>query len=189
MNLKISIQLLTIIMIIGFTSCKTKEKAIVNVQELNKEKTIPCTELSETDQDYYRAVGSAVALNLPESKEKAKQEAKQSLSLMIKNKTNAITAQYISEMNSETEDLSQLKQKFDGLAVELIKYSIPKMEVACEITDTLKNGQIRTSIALKVSKEAIRKNMFNQLLSTDEIQLQYDHQKFEDVYHNIMKMD
>lgn len=178
--------LMSIALVVSIVSCKSKEKATTVEKEQGfKEIIIPCQSDGRSDKDFYRADASATSVNMQASREKALLAAKQRLASFINSKIKSVTDRYMNE--TEVADRSSFEQKFENLTREVVNQTLVDVKVTCEKTGTVNGGKYQTFIAVEASKTAIRDGISNDLSNKDKIQVDYDKQKFEEIYNEEMK--
>jgi hypothetical protein len=180
--------LMSVAIVLTIASCKSKEKAETTTVEKEqgfKEIIIPCQNEGRSDADFYRADASATSSNLQASREKALLAAKQRLASLINSKIKSVTDRYMNE--TEVEDRSNYESKFENMTREVVSQTLVDVKVACEKAGSIDGGKYQTFIALEASKTAIRDGISNNLSNKDKVQVDYDKQKFEEIYNEEMK--
>ena len=174
---------LSLAVIIGISSCKTT--TTVKKEEGFKEIKIPCQNEGRSDKKNYRADASAKSSNMQASREKALLAAKQRLAGFINSKIKSVTDRYLNE--TEVADRSNFEQKFENLTREVVNQTLVDVKITCEKTGSIDGGKYQTFIAIEASKVAIKDGISNSLSNNDKIQVDYDKQKFEEIYNQEME--
>ncbi len=175
--------LMVVAVVFSISSCKTK--TTVEKEQGFKEITIPCQKDGKSDKKFYRADASAQSVNMQVSREKALLAAKQRLAGFINSKIKSVTDRYLNE--TEVADRSDFEQKFENLTREVVSQTLVDVKITCEKTGSIDGGKYQTFIAIEASKDAIKDGISNSLSKNDKIQVDYDKQKFEEIYNQEME--
>ena len=167
-----------------FTSCK-KEEEVVKANAGATKVTIPCQSEGRSDKDYFRADASAGSQDMNLSREKALSASKQRLAGLIETKIKSVTDRYVNE--TEFGENSQFEAKFENLTREVINQKLVDVAVICEETFQEANGKFTTYTAIEVSKDAMLNGIENSLSKNQKLQVDYDKQKFEEIFNEEME--
>lgn len=179
------ISLLTLTLIAGMNSCKSKEKVSTNSEVGTVLENMPCEDKGRSDKNYFRASGMATSSDLSLAKEKALLNAKQRLVTLINSNTKSVTDRYVNER--EFGDAAEFEQKFENLTREVADETISNIVVACEKASVLDNGKYRGFVAIEVSKEDLLNGINNKLTKNQALQVDYDKKKFEEIFNQEME--
>ncbi len=187
MNTKkfLGVALLTFVAVVGFNSCKSKEKVSTNSEVGTVLEDMPCEDQGRSDKKFFRASAMATSSDLSLAKEKALLNAKQRLVTLINSNTKSVTDRYVNER--EFGDASEFEQKFENLTREVADETISNIVVSCEKASVLANGKYRGFVAIEVSKEDILNGINNKLSGNQKLQVDYDKAKFEEIFNQEMQ--
>lgn len=176
-------------LLLGFGSCKSKEKVASQSATQSEIGTIlenmPCEDAGRSDKNYFRASSMSTSSDLQLAKEKALLLAKQRLVTLINSNTKSVTDRYVNER--EIGDAAEFEQKFENLTREVADETLNNIVVTCEKSSVLPNRQYRAFIAIEVSKEDIINGFSRKVSRDDKLQLDYDKKKFEEIYNQEME--
>ncbi len=181
----LGIGIVSLAMIAGMNSCKSKEKVTTNSEVGTILENMPCEDKGTSDKNYFRASAMATSSDLSLAKEKALLNAKQRIVTLINSNTKSVTDRYVNER--EFGDASEFEQKFENLTREVADETISNIVVACEKASVLDNGKYRGFVAIEVSKEDIMNGINNKLSQNQKLQVDYDKKKFEEIFNQEME--
>ncbi len=187
MNLKktIGLGMLTVALIFGSYSCKSKKTVASNSEVGQILEDLPCEKEGKSDKNYYRAFSMATSSDLSLSKEKALLLAKQRLVTLIESTTKSVTDRYANER--EVGDASEFEQKFENLTREVANQTISNIVVACEKSSVLPDKKYRSFVAIEVSKEELLNQMNDKISQDSKLQMDYDKMKYEQIFNEEME--
>lgn len=168
-----------------FTSCKSEKDAGKPANEDAELMSIPCQSEGRSDSEFFRADASATSQDMNLSREKALTSTKQRLAGFIETKIKSVTDRYVNE--TEFGENSQFEAKFENLTREVVKQKLVDVAVTCEETYKETNGRFTTYLAIEVSKDAMLNGINNSLSQNQKLQVDYDKQKFEEIFNEEME--
>jgi hypothetical protein len=186
MNLRkvLSISFLVLFVSLGFESCKSKQKVSSNKEVGTILKDMPCEKDGRSDKKFFRAFAMATSADLQLSKEKALLAAKQKLVTLIKSTTKTVTDRYINERGFGK--TPEIEQKFENITREVANETISNIVMACEKSSVLDDGRYRSFVAIEVDRDDVMNGMNNRLSNNQKLQIDYDKQKFEEIFNEEM---
>ncbi|WP_430810242.1 MULTISPECIES: hypothetical protein [unclassified Carboxylicivirga] len=176
---------LSLIIMLGLNSCKSKEKVSTNSEIGTILEDMPCEDAGRSDKKFFRASAMATSSDLSLAQEKALLNAKQRLVTLISSNTKSVTDRYVNER--EFGDASEFEQKFENLTREVADETISNVVVACQKRSVLPNGKYRGFIAVEVSKEDVLNGINNKISNNQKLQVDYDKAKFEEIFNQEME--
>ncbi|MBK3518380.1 hypothetical protein [Carboxylicivirga marina] len=176
---------LTLTVLVGFNSCKSKEKVATNSEVGQILEDMPCEDKGRSDKNYFRASAMATSSDLSLAEEKALLNAKQRLVTLISSNTKSVTDRYVNER--EFGEGSEFEAKFENLTREVADETISNVVVACQKKSVLPNGKYRGFVAVEVSKDDILNGINNKLTNNQKLQVDYDKAKFEEIFNQEMQ--
>lgn len=180
-----SAALIALLMVGGFSACKSKQKTVSSKSEVGKIlEDLPCEDKGKSDKNYFRASSMATSSDLQLSKEKALLAAKQRLVTLINSNTKSVTDRYVNER--EFTNASEFEAKFENLTREVADETLNNLVVTCEKSSVMDDKKYRTFIAIEVSKEDIMNGIDRKLSSNEKLQVDYDKKKFEEIFNQEM---
>ncbi|WP_430813485.1 hypothetical protein [Carboxylicivirga sp. RSCT41] len=177
--------ILTLVVLVSFNACKSKEKVSTNAEVGTILEDMPCEDKGRSDKNYFRASAMATSSDLSLAEEKALLNAKQRLVTLISSSTKSVTDRYVNER--EFGDASEFEAKFENLTREVADETITNVVVACQKKSVLPNGKYRGFVAVEVSKEDILNGISNKMSSNQKLQVDYDKAKFEEIFNQEMQ--
>ncbi|MCT4589025.1 MAG: hypothetical protein N4A71_14480 [Carboxylicivirga sp.] len=179
------IAVLSLGLIAGLNSCKSKEKVTTNSEVGTILENMPCEDAGRSDKKFFRASAMATSSDLSLAEEKALLNAKQRLVTLISSNTKSVTDRYVNER--EFGDASEFEQKFENLTREVADETISNVVVACQKKSVLANGKYRGFVAVEVSKEDVLNGINNKISNNQKLQVDYDKAKFEEIFNQEMQ--
>ncbi|MBN2165492.1 MAG: hypothetical protein JW717_04380 [Marinilabiliaceae bacterium] len=181
----LGITIMTILILGGLYSCKSKQKTISASSEVGKIiENMPCEDAGRSDKKFFRASSMATSSDIQLAKEKALLLAKQRLVTLINSNTKSVTDRYVNE--SEFGDASEFEQKFENLTREVADETLNNIVITCEKSSVI-DRKYRAFIAIEVDKEDIFNGINNKLSSNQKLQVDYDKKKFEEIFNQEME--
>lgn len=168
-----------------FTSCKKEKEATTPANKDAELMEIPCQSEGSSDKDFFRADASATSQDMNLSREKALTNTKQRVASLIETKIKSVTDRYVNE--TEFNQNSQFEQKFENMTREVVKQTLRDVSITCEKTYKEANGKFTTYLALEVNKKELLEGIDNQLTKDQKLQVDYDKQKFEEIFNEEME--
>ncbi|MBS2212931.1 hypothetical protein KEM09_16045 [Carboxylicivirga mesophila] len=179
------VALLTLSIVVGLYSCKSKEKVSTNNEVGTILEDMPCEDAGRSDKKFFRASAMATSSDLSLAEEKALLNAKQRLVTLISSNTKSVTDRYVNER--EFGDAAEFEQKFENLTREVADETINNIVVACQKKSVLPNGKYRGFIAVEVSKDDVLNGINNKISQNQKLQVDYDKAKFEEIFNQEMQ--
>ncbi|MBR8535699.1 hypothetical protein KDU71_09030 [Carboxylicivirga sediminis] len=179
------VALLTLSIVVGLNSCKSKEKVSTNNEVGTILEDMPCEDAGRSDKKFFRASAMATSSDLSLAEEKALLNAKQRLVTLISSNTKSVTDRYVNER--EFGDAAEFEQKFENLTREVADETINNIVVACQKKSVLPNGKYRGFIAVEVSKDDVLNGINNKISQNQKLQVDYDKAKFEEIFNQEMQ--
>lgn len=181
----LSLTLVSLTLIGGLSSCKSKQKTISSKSEVGKIlEDLPCEDQGRSDKKFFRASSMATSSDLQLAKEKALLAAKQRLVTLINSNTKSVTDRYVNER--EFTNASEFEGKFENLTREVADETLNNIVVTCEKASVLDDKKYRAFIAIEVSKEDIMNGIDRKLTKDQKLQVDYDKKKFEEIFNQEM---
>ncbi len=179
------VALLTMVVMVGMHSCKSKEKVTTNSEVGTILENMPCEDEGRSDKKFFRASAMATSSDLSLAEEKALLNAKQRLVTLISSNTKSVTDRYVNER--EFGDASEFEAKFENLTREVADETISNVVVTCQKKSVLANGKYRGFVAVEVSKEDVLNGISNKISKNQKLQVDYDKAKFEEIFNQEMQ--
>jgi len=176
---------LSVLMIAGFSSCKSKKKVSAKSEIGDIIEELPCENKGQSDKKYFRASAMSTSADLSLAKEKALLQAKQRLVTLINSNTKSVTDRYVNER--EIGDASEFEQKFENMTREVADETINNIVVICEKASVMDNGKYHGFVAIEVHRDDVLNGIDNRISNDSKLQLDYDKQKFQEIFEEEME--
>ncbi|WP_462317900.1 hypothetical protein [Marinilabilia sp.] len=176
---------LSLLMISGFSSCKSKQKVSAKSEIGDIIEELPCENKGKSDKNYFRASAMSTSADLSLAKEKALLQAKQRLVTLINSNTKSVTDRYVNER--EIGDASEFEQKFENMTREVADETINNIVVTCEKASVMDNGKYHGFIAIEVHRDDVLNGIDERISNDDRLQLDYDKKKFQEIFEEEME--
>ncbi|PWD99266.1 hypothetical protein [Marinilabilia rubra] len=176
---------LSLFMIAGLSSCKSKKKVSAKSEIGDIIEELPCENKGQSDKNYFRASAMSTSADLSLAKEKALLQAKQRLVTLINSNTKSVTDRYVNER--EIGDASEFEQKFENMTREVADETINNIVVICEKASVMDNGKYHGFVAIEVHRDDVLKGIDDRISNNDRLQLDYDKKKFQEIFEEEME--
>jgi hypothetical protein len=176
---------LSIMLVAGISGCKSKQKVSAKSEIGDIIEELPCENQGRSDKNYFRASAMSTSSDLSLAKEKALLQAKQRLVTLINSSTKSVTDRYVNER--EMGDASEFEQKFENMTREVADETINNIVVICEKASVMDDGKYHGFVAIEVKKDDVLNGINRRVSSDDKLQLDYDKQKFQDIFEGEME--
>lgn len=139
----------------------------------------------QSDDDTFRANNLGESADQATSKKKALNNAKTDLAGFIQTTLKATFDNYVKdyEINNNPEVL----EKYEGLSREVINQQLNGIKVICEKQTVTQNNTYKTYIAVELSGEDIVKTMNERLSGDDKILIDYNYEKYKEIFDKEME--
>ncbi len=176
---------ISVVMIAGISSCKSKQKVSAKSEIGDIIEELPCESKGRSDKNFFRASAMSTSADLSLSKEKALLLAKQRLVTLINSNTKSVTDRYVNER--EFGDASEFEQKFENMTREVADETISNIVVACEKASVMDNGKYHGFIAIEVHRDDVLNGIDRRISNDEKLQVDYDKQKFQEIFEEEME--
>lgn len=164
-------------------ACKTKKLAKTTEA---REIAVPFSESKyKSDKDFFRASQSGKSPDLATSKKIAVQNAKAELAGNIKAHVKRVTEQYTNQRTIGNKH--DFENKFEELSREVVDQTLIDVRVVEEKIFKEQDGGYSYWTVIEVAKQSILDGVNNKILKNEKLQLDYDKNKFEDVFNSEME--
>lgn len=179
------IVVLSLLMISGFSSCKSKKKVSAKSEIGDIIEELPCENKGRSDKNYFRASAMSTSSDLSLAKEKALLQAKQRLVTLINSNTKSVTDRYVNER--EIGDAAEFEQKFENMTREVADETINNIVVICEKASVMDNGKYHGFVAIEVHRDDVLNGIQDRISNDAKLQLDYDKKKFQEIFEEEME--
>lgn len=136
---------------------------------------------TESDKNYYRAVGNALSTRESSAKIKAMMQAKRIISEEINQSVKSLTETYTNE--TEVGDQAEFEQSMESLTSVATKNVLSGVTTAgYEMYYKKKNKKYNAYVLLEVKKEDIKNALLDNISKDDKLKVQFDKEKFKKVF-------
>jgi hypothetical protein len=178
--------LIPAIALMTITSCKSK-KATVTVKETGFKKVeSPLTEKQyKSDEQNFRARGIGESPDESAARKIALMNAKSEMAGLIKTTMQKVSDQYTNQRSSGKD--KEYENKFEELIREVTNLDMANLKEMAAENYVNDQGTNKTYVVLEVKKEEIFKKVESKITSDKKLQLDYDKQKFQQIFDSEMK--
>jgi hypothetical protein len=171
--------------VLTLVGCKAKKKTVAQTTGA-VEITLPFSSKEyRSDENFYRAKNVGKSPDLATSKKIAMQNATNELADAIQTMIKKVTDQYT---NQRTVGKDQdFENKFEELARQVTNQTMSNIRVKDEKTFLEPNGSYTYWVALEADKNDVFKTMDSKISSDDKLKVDYDKQKFQQIFDSEMK--
>lgn len=175
----------SLILMGSISSCKSKKKVTAKSEIGDVIEELPCEDKGKSDKNYFRASAMSTSSDLSLAKEKALLLAKQRLVTLINSNTRSVTDRYVNER--EIGDAAEFEQKFENMTREVADETINNIVVTCEKASVTEEGKYHGFVSIEVHRDDVLKGIDKRISNDDKLQLDYDKQKFQEIFEDEME--
>ena len=175
--------------VLSISGCSSK-KNLAKAENSQEVVDIPCTGSDfATDEEFFRANESGQSPRMSMAKRQALLNAKALLASNIQSQIKTVTQQYTNQRSFESEQSKvEFEQELEEMTRNVVDQQLNDVKIICEKAMKNKdNGNYQYFVAVEMPKEAMLNNIDNEISKKERLQLEYDKQKFQEVYDEEMK--
>ncbi|MGM0375836.1 MAG: hypothetical protein ACQEQ0_03600 [Bacteroidota bacterium] len=174
---------------LSMSSCGSK-KDLAKAEDSREIGSIPCSGSDyATDEEYFRANESGESPRMSMAKRQAILNAKATLAGNIESQIKTVSQQYTNQRSFESEQSKvEFEEQFEEMTRNVVDQQLNDVKIICEKALQGKdNGDYQYFVAVEMPKEALMDNIDNEISKKERLQLEYDKQKFQEIYDEEMK--
>jgi len=177
--------LIPAIALLSIGGCKSKKKTVQQTTG-SVEITLPFSSKEyRSDENYYRAKNVGKSPDLATSKKIAMQNATNELADAIQTMIKKVTDQYTNQRTVGKDQ--EFENKFEELARQVTSQTMNNIRVKDEKTFMEPDGKYTYWVAVEADKKEVFKNMDTRISGDSKLKLDYDKQKFQNIFDEEMK--
>lgn len=177
--------LIPAIALLSIVGCKSKKKTVQQTTGA-VEITLPFSSKEyRSDENFYRAKNVGKSPDLATSKKIAMQNATNELADAIQTMIKKVTDQYTNQRTVGKDQ--EFENKFEELARQVTSQTMNNIRVKDEKTFMEPDGKYTYWVALEADKKEVFKNMDSKISNDAKLKLDYDKQKFQNIFDEEMK--
>lgn len=166
--------------------CKSKKATPIEKQTGAKEISIPFSGKEyKTDEDFFRARNVGKSPDLATAKKIALNNAKSELASNIQTVIKKVTDQYTNQ--STVGNKQDFENKFEELSREVTNLTIGNIRIKDEKLTQETDNTYTYWVAIEADKKTIFDNIQQKISNDAKLKLDYDKQKFEQIFNAEMK--
>ncbi len=171
--------------LVSFASCKSQKDVIKPTDEM-KEVVTPCgDEEFHSDAKFFRGSGIGNSQDQATAKSKANLDAARNLAASINRTLKSVTDRYTNER--QIGENSEFEQKFEDMTRDVVNQEMNNVSTVCAKTfQDPKDKKYKVYMALEVAKDELLNNIKDKISKDQKLQLDYDKQKFENIFNEEM---
>lgn len=174
------------IAVLTLGSCKSKKATPVQKATGQVEISVPFDSKEyRTDENYFRSVQSGKSPDLATAKKIAYQNARAEMAGNINATVKRVTDQYTNQRSVGNKQ--DFENKFEEQSREVVNQQMANVEQVGAKTFQDPDGGYTCWIALQADKKAVFAKIDQQISSDDKLKLDYDKQKFQQIFDSEMK--
>jgi len=159
-------------------------KPTVQDSGLGKEVVVPCGDNEfHSDQKFFRGTGSGTSQDQSTAKNKASIDANSNLAASINRTIKTVTDRYTNDR--QIGENSEFEQKFEQLTRDVVNQELNNVSTVCS-KSFIKDGKWTFYVAAEVAKDELLNKIKDKISKDAKLQLDYDKQKFENVFNEEM---
>lgn len=175
--------------VLSISGCSSK-KDLAKAENSREIVDIPCTgEDFATDEDFFRANESGESPRMSMAKRQALLNAKAILASNIESQIKSVTQQYTNQRSFESSQSKvEFEEELEEMTRNVVDQQLNDVKIICEKALKSKdNDNYQYFVAVEMPKESMFSNIENEISKKERLQLEYDKQKFKEIYDEEMK--
>lgn len=181
---------LVLLPVILVFSCRSSKAPAVDSQPTlpdgEVEIIVPCSGPEFfTDSMVFRANSIGESIDLSLSKRKAMTNARSQLASSIQSTVRTVTDSYVN--SSESSNRENIEERFESLNREVVSQELRGIRVICERYFKTPEGKYKTYVAIELSAEQLVAAYHQRLASNQNLQIDYDYDKFKKTFEAAME--
>lgn len=183
MKLRCIIYSVLVIFVLGIVGCSSKQK-LTEAENSKEVESIPCAGY-KSDNQYFRSNQSGESPQMSFAKKQALLNAKTELAGNIQSRIKSVTQQYTNQKTFQSEEAKkEFEQEMEELTRDVVDQELSNVNVICE---KVHNNEEENTYQYFVAIEKPTEELLEGLTNEQKMQLEYDKQKFEQIYNEEMK--
>jgi hypothetical protein len=174
---------------ISLSSCGSK-KDLADAENSREIVSIPCSGSDfTTDEEFFRANESGESPRMSMAKRQALLNAKAVLAGNIESQIKSVTQQYTNQRSFESQQSKvEFEEQFEEMTRNVVDQQLNDVKIICEkVLKGKDDGNYQYFVAVEMPKSALRENIDNEISREERLQLEYDKQKFMEIYDEEME--
>ncbi len=168
---------------VALVSCGGSKPAVKD-SGLGKEISIPCSDVDfHSDQKFFRGTGTGTSQDMSTAKNKASIDANSNLAGSINRTIKTVTDRYTNDRQIGAN--SEFEQKFEQLTRDIVSQELNNVSTVCSKSYTI-DGKFSFYVAVEVAKDELLNKIKDKISKDQKLQLDYDKQKFENIFNEEM---
>ncbi|MFP4556535.1 MAG: hypothetical protein ACLFNU_06670 [Bacteroidales bacterium] len=166
-------------------SCGGSKDAGDKFGGMGEELNIPCNDNEySSDKTHFRGTGMGESTNLSAARRKANLDANAALAAGVNRTVKTVTDRYTQDIT--VGDASEYAEKFEDMTRSVVNQTLNNVSTVCNKTFQ-KDGKYSVYVAVEVDKDEMLNNISDRISKDDRLRLDYDKQKFENVFNEEME--
>lgn len=157
--------------------------ALYSFDRKPKEIDIPCKQEGLSDNQYFRASGSAKSRDMASAKDKSLLVAKQTLASLVGSTIESVSNNYTSSQSSTD---NSFKETFETLTRETVNQQLKNVNITCQKVNHSKEGY-EVFTAVEMSKIKLVEAISATIRENKSLKSSFDEQKFREIFDSEMQ--
>lgn len=161
------------------TSCASKKVAAPakNPGYSRVEIEVPCKEYGFDNSDYFRAAGTATAVNQQNARKAALQNAKSMIREKLGGFVSGLSTDYSRNVAGEAQ-ASKVQNIIEGEFATLVEKELNDAEQTCEKGFVLQDGLFEYWLAIQIPKKKLVEDLTSRLSQNEELEIEFNRDQF-----------
>lgn len=138
---------------------------------------IPCADSGFDNKEYFRATGTATAVNLQNARRAALQNAKAMVREKLGGFVQGLSTDYSRNVAGEAE-ASKVQSIIEGEFATLVERELNDVEQTCEELIQLPDGLYESWISIQISKQSLVEDLTSRLSDNEELEIEFNRDEF-----------
>ncbi len=169
--------LLSMLVIALCASCASKKEVSRTTANRGVKIEVPCATSGFDDADYFRATGTATAVNLQNARRAALQNAKAMVREKLGGFVQGLSTDYSRNVAGEAQ-ASKVQGIIEGEFATLVERELNDAQQTCEELIQLPDGLYESWIAIQISKKSLVEDLTSRLDDNEELEIEFNRDEF-----------
>lgn len=161
-------------------SCAAKKKTVQPSQNPGYSRTrieVPCKEFGFDNADYFRATGTATALNQQSARKAALQNAKSMIREKLGGFVSGLSMDYTRNFTGQAQ-ASKVQSAIESEFATLVEKELNDADQTCEDGFVLNDGNFEYWISIQIPKKKLVEELTSNLSANEELEIEFNRDQF-----------
>lgn len=183
---KCTLLMMTIATVLTFASCKSSKQVVQTPPPGRTEIELPCVNESMDDDEFFKAMGTAININMQNARSAAFDAAKSMISKRLGGFITGLSTDYSRVVAGDAQQ-EKVQRMMEGEFYSVVERMLNDAAKTCEKMYQNQNGAYESFIAIQVSKKELINKMADKLTDNQELEIEFNRDQFRKFAEKKMK--